>query len=68
MPVMKYRSVEEIPRPKRCENVDAVFLERLAKLWRRSALLRPPRDLPKGVLKFRTIEEAQRARAGWARR
>lgn len=58
MPVQKFRSLEEMkaaPVPDR-----RVPLERrIAALFARSAMLAPPIEKPKGVFKFRSIEEMQ---------
>jgi len=59
MPVQKFRSIEEmneapVPRPR--SDVEA-FLRHCARYWAIA-----PRVYPRGVFKFRTIEDAQRAR------
>ena len=59
MPVYKYRSVEDMPRPPRASGEDLV--QRIRAVWNRAALLCPPRP-PRGVMRFRTIEEANAAR------
>lgn len=62
MPVVKYRSVAEMPRPSRV--TDAASLPaRIRAVWGRAALLAPPSVVPRGVTRFRTIEEANRDRA-----
>jgi hypothetical protein len=61
MPVDKYRSVEDMPPLGRCETLDEEFFQRVAKLWARSSAL-SARIYPRGVFKFRSIEEAQEAR------
>jgi len=61
MPVQKFRSVEEMPAVPWCESLDEECLRRIAKLWSRFSLL-SPRVYPRGVFKFRSIEEAQEAR------
>jgi hypothetical protein len=61
MPVEKYRSVAEMPPPPACAQVDDACLDRIRKLWARSAML-APRIYPRGVFKFRNLEEAQAAR------
>lgn len=62
MPVKKYRSAAEMPRPPRVTDGEAV-LDHMRALWRRAALLAPPVVVPRGVTRFRTIEDANRARA-----
>ena len=64
MPVQKFRSIEEMnkaPDP-RSEGSDAAanferFLRHCAQWWAIS-----PKQYPRGVFKFRTLEEAQKAR------
>lgn len=60
MAVTKYRSVADLPRPARVEG--DVLPSRIRALWNRSVLL-SPRDFPRGVTRFRSIEEANAARA-----
>lgn len=60
MPIRKFRSIEEMDEAQRdfwCEPGEECF-RRIARLWKRSAQLHP-RKFPKGVFKFRSIEEAQ---------
>ena len=61
MPVEKYRSVEDMPSIEWCQNLDEDFFRRVARLWSRSSAL-SARIYPRGVFKFRSIEEAQEAR------
>jgi hypothetical protein len=61
MPVKKYRSVEDMPPVPPCETLDEACLRRIAKLWSRSSSF-AARIYPRGVFKFRSIEEAQEAR------
>jgi hypothetical protein len=61
MPVEKYRGVEEMPRVEWCDSLDENCLRRIAKLWARSSAF-SQRIYPRGVFKFRSIEEAQEAR------
>ena len=60
MPVQKFRSIEEmnnapVPRDRRSD-IDR-FLRHCARYWAIA-----PKVYPRGVFKFRTIEDAQRAR------
>lgn len=59
MPVQKFRSIEEMNRAPVVEgrppNFER-FLRHCARYWAIS-----PKRYPRGVFKFRTIEEAQRA-------
>lgn len=59
MTVSKYRAVDDMPRP---GIVSAhALVDRIRALWNRSFLLSPP-DFPRGVTRFRSIEQAQAAR------
>lgn len=59
MPVHKYRSVDEMPRPTRCR--EAELEARMRAVWTRAFLLSPP-SFPRGVRFFRNMEEANEAR------
>lgn len=61
MPVHKYRSVEDMPPVPPCETLDEECLRRIAKLWARSSAF-SGMVYPRGVFKFRSLEEAQQAR------
>jgi hypothetical protein len=60
MSVQKFRSIEEMNKaplpPSRGSNFDR-FLRHCARWWAIS-----PKQYPRGVFKFRTLEEAQKAR------
>ena len=62
MPVQKFRSIEEMnnaPLPSFSESDSFErFLRLCARYWTIA-----PKSYPRGVFKFRTIEEAQQARA-----
>jgi hypothetical protein len=61
MPVQKFRSIEEMGAPPACEPGTPEHSARLRALWRRASRLgRPIR--PRGVFRYRSIEEAQQAR------
>ncbi len=63
MPVEKYRSVEEMNRaPVRVlpGNRFDRFIRHCARYWKLA-----PRVYPRGVVKFRSAEEAQDARIHW---
>ena len=60
MPVTKYRSVADMPRPR--SGRDESLVLRIRALWNRAFLLSPP-AFPRGVRRFRSIEEANAARA-----
>ena len=60
MPVQKFRSIEEMNKavpPTRDEEHFERFLRLCARWWAIA-----PKQYPRGVFKFRTIEEAQKAR------
>jgi hypothetical protein len=59
MPVSKYRSVADMPRPELV--FGAGLASQIRALWRRSFLLSPP-AFPRGVARFRSIAEANEAR------
>ena len=66
MPIQKFRSIEDMsaePKPNR-----GIPLERrIAELLAVSAALAPFAAKPKGVFKFRNLEEMQEQRLGWER-
>ena len=60
MPVQKFRSIEEMnkaPAPESSEPPFERFVRHCARYWAIS-----PKRYPRGVFKFRTIEEMQEAR------
>ncbi len=59
MPVQKFRSVEDMPRPERSEG--PALVEHIRALWNRAFLLSPPR-FPRGVTRFASMELANEAR------
>ena len=61
MPIQKFRNLDDMRKALWCETVDEDCLRRIAALWSRAARL-APRKYPRGVFKFRSIEEAQAAR------
>ena len=60
MPVQKYRSVEDMPRPELVPAAD--LAARIRALWKRARMLAPAPVVPRGVTRFRSIEEANTAR------
>lgn len=68
MPVRKYRSVEEMNRePRWLPTGDPSIARRIRYLWRLSEfLLRPVGTcIPRGVRKYRSIDEANADRDRW---
>lgn len=62
MPIQKFCSVEDMPRPDVQGNLSSEEVRsRIANLWSRTFRI-SPRIYPKGLFKFRSIEEAQEAR------
>lgn len=62
MPIQKFRSVEDMPRPLGEDIANDIDLRRrISALWKRAARI-SPRVYPRGIFKFRTLEEAQQAR------
>lgn len=61
MPIRKFRSVEEMPPIRATDVPVAERLRRLDELRARAALL-APRRYPRGLFKFRSLEEAQESR------
>jgi hypothetical protein len=66
MPVEKFRSVSEMPRPGLVPVGERwTAMERL---WRRARWLSPPAAWPRGTVeRYRSVEEAERARLPRAR-
>lgn len=62
MPIQRFRSVADMPRPLG-EGIrdNAELRRRIAALWARSARI-SPRVYPRGVFKFHSLEEAHQAR------
>lgn len=63
MPVWKFRTFEEAERALWTTSDDPALPRRIRALWRRS--LAGPLSGPRGVLKYRTIEEANADRDRW---
>ena len=61
MPVQKFRDLDEMRRALWCDSSDKNLPKRIAALWKRSFQI-SPRVYPRGVFKYRSIEEAQEAR------
>lgn len=64
MPVQRFRTYEDARRALWCDHDDPALYRRIARLWAggaRLALLR----IPRGIRKFRSIEEANQEREKW---
>jgi hypothetical protein len=59
MGIERYRDVRDMPRPPRPSGAD--LLHCIAAVWERAHVRGPP-DIPVGLRKFRTLEDAQAAR------
>lgn len=60
MPIEKYRGVEKMPPVPPAETLED-RMRRITALWARSWAM-SPRVYPRGVFKFKSLEEAQAAR------
>lgn len=61
MPVQKFKTFEEAERALMNFHPDEAYYARVAELWDFANTLNPV-SIPKGVFKFRTIEEANKHR------
>ena len=59
MPVERYRDVRDMPRPPRVSGANLV--KAIAAAWERAHIRVKP-DIPRGVAKYRSLQEAQQAR------
>ncbi|HEX9711726.1 MAG TPA: hypothetical protein VGB52_04120 [Actinomycetota bacterium] len=66
MPVQRFRDPDDARRALWTSSDDPALARRIRSLWARAARLAPP-NIPRGLRKFRTIEEAARERAEWER-
>jgi hypothetical protein len=67
MGLLKYRDPEAARRDLWTDGSDPDLPGRIRRLWALSARLAPLR-IPRGLRKFRTIEEANEEREAWVRR
>jgi hypothetical protein len=66
VPVRKYRSLEEAVKSVRLVPGSAEFSRALRAVFWIAGRFGPSRKAPPGVHKFRSIEEAQARKKGWA--
>ncbi len=64
MPVQKFHSIEEM-KATAVPDRSLRLRQRIIAIQARSSALLPPFDRPRGVFKFRSIEEMQAQRDGW---
>jgi hypothetical protein len=67
MPVERFRDLDEARRALWVERDDAGLTPRIRRLWTIASRL-VPLGIPRGVRKFRRIEDANRERDDWVRR
>jgi len=64
MPLQKFKTPEEAEKALICRKPDAAYFERLARLYQLSDEL-SPRKYPRGIFKYRSIEEANDEAHRW---
>jgi len=64
MPVYKYKTFEEAERALWNFHPDETYFNKVAELWSFANKLSPI-TYPKGIFKYRTIEEANKEREKW---
>jgi hypothetical protein len=64
MPIQRFRTHDDARRALWCDREDPDLHRRIARLWAAGARLVPLR-IPRGLRKFRSIEEANREREEW---
>jgi hypothetical protein len=64
MPVYKYKTFEDAERALWNFHPDEAYFNRVAELWRFADRLSPI-EYPKGIFRFRSIEEANQQRYEW---
>lgn len=67
MPVTKYRDFEAARQDLWRDADEPRLLEAMADLWLLSRSLAPLDDLPRGVTRYRSLEEAEADRVRWER-
>lgn len=64
MSVRKFKSFEDAERALWCFKPDEAYYKKVAALWELGNKLCPP-DFPRGIFKYRTIEDANRDKEKW---
>jgi hypothetical protein len=64
MGIEKFKSFEEAERALWCIEPDAKYYKQVAQLWNLANRLCPP-NFPRGIFKYRTIEEANKQKDEW---
>lgn len=64
MSVQKFKTHEEAQRALWCFHPDEEYYKRVSRLFKLANRLCPP-NFPRGVFKYRTIEEANKAKEKW---
>jgi SH3-like domain-containing protein len=67
MPVERFRDLDEARRALWAARDDPALAARIRRLWNLSARL-APLGIPRGIRKFRRIEDANRERDAWVER
>jgi hypothetical protein len=67
MPVQKFRDFDEARKALWADSGQIDLVPRIKRLWAFSTRLTPP-QIPRGIRKFRSIEEANQDRDNWVRR
>jgi len=68
MPVRRFESLDDARRALWVDPSDPRLGERICRLWERTRRLAPPLGIPRGVRKYRSIEEANADREAWTRK
>lgn len=64
MGIQKFKSFEDAERALWCFKPDAAYYKRVAELWEMANRLCPP-NFPRGIFKYKTIEEANKDKEKW---
>jgi hypothetical protein len=64
MPIQKFKTFEEAQRALWCFNPDENYYRNVRELFKLGDRLCPP-DFPRGIFKYKTIEEANKQKDEW---